>query len=64
MKKLHSISGTGVKKISNVACGFSPIKIDYSDHPKCFINRINEVYVFSRKYHYSDILLKTPKFHL
>ena len=60
MKKLHSISGTGVKKISNVACGFSPIKIDY---PKCFINRINEVF-FSRKYHYSDILLKTPKFHL
>ena len=26
--------GTGVWKISYVACGFSSIKIDYSDYPK------------------------------
>ena len=30
------------------ACGFSSIKIDYSDHPKKLISRIlNEFYVFS-----------------
>ena len=33
-------------KISSVACGFSPVKIDYSDYPKSFISRINEVYLF------------------
>ena len=32
-------------EISSVACGFSSIKIDYSDYPKSFISRINEVYV-------------------
>ena len=43
-------------KISSVAsCGFSSIKIDYSDYPKSLISRINEVYVFSIKYRYSDI---------
>ena len=31
--------------ISSVACGFSSIKIDYSDYPKSLISRINEVYV-------------------
>ena len=41
-----------VRKISCVACGFSFIKIHYS------VNRINEVYVFSIKYRYSDILLE------
>ena len=28
-------------EISSVACGFSSIKIDYSDHPKNLISRIN-----------------------
>ena len=40
------------------ACGFSSIKINYSDYPKSLISKINEVYVFSLKYHYRDILLK------
>ena len=34
------------------------INIDYSDYPKSFISRINEVYVVSIKYRYTDILLK------
>ena len=41
-----------------VACGFSSIKIDFSDYSKSLISRINEVYVvvfFSIKYCYSDI---------
>ena len=42
-----SKAGTGVWKISSVACGFSSIKIDHSDYPKSLISRINEVYVFS-----------------
>ena len=52
------LAGTGVWKISSVACGFSSIKIDYSDYRKSLISRINEVYVFffSIKYHYGDIL--------
>ena len=37
---------TGVWKISSIACGFSSIKIDYSDYPKSLMSRINEVYVF------------------
>ena len=43
---------------------FSSIKIDYSDYRKSLISRINEVYVFSIKYRYSDILLKKHKLHL
>ena len=39
-------AGTGVWKIRSVACGVRSIKIDYSDYPKSFISRINEVYVF------------------
>ena len=43
-------------KISSVAWGFSPIKIDYSDYPKSSISKINEEYVvvvfFSIKYRY------------
>ena len=39
------LAGTGVWKISSVACGFSYIKIDYSDRPKSLISRINEVYI-------------------
>ena len=52
------LAGTCVWKISSVAFGFSSIKIDYSDYLKSLISRINEVYVFSIKYRYSDILLK------
>ena len=54
------LAGTGVWKISHLACGFSSIKIDYSDYPKSLISRINEVsvVVFSIKYRYSYILLK------
>ena len=37
--------GTGVLVISSVACGFSSFKIDYFDHPKSLITRINIVYV-------------------
>ena len=58
------LAGTGVWKISSVACGFSSIKIHYSEYLKSFISRINEVYVFSIKYCYSDILLKKHFFHL
>ena len=39
-------------------------KIDYSDYLKSLISRIYEVYVFSIKYRYSDILLKIHKLHL
>ena len=54
------LAGTGIWKISSVACGFSSIKIDYSDYLKSLISKIKEVYVvvFSIKYRYSDILLK------
>ena len=34
------LAGTGVWKISSIACGFNSIKIDFSDYLK-----INEVYV-------------------
>ena len=37
------LAGTGVSKNSSVACGFSSIKIDYSDYLKRLIIRINEV---------------------
>ena len=50
-KRSVLLTGTGVWKISSVACGFSLIDIDYSDFPKSFISRINEVYVFR----YSDV---------
>ena len=45
IKKLHLISWNWRKEKSTAACGFSPIKIHYSDYPK----RINEVYVFSNE---------------
>ena len=35
-----------VKLVQYIACVFSSIKIDYSDHPKSLISRTNEVYVF------------------
>ena len=43
------LAGNGTVKISSVACGFSPVKIDYSDYPKSFISRINEDHVFFNK---------------
>ena len=45
------LAGTGVWKISSVACGLSPIKIEYSDYLKSLISRIyvNDVYVFFNK---------------
>ena len=46
------------RKISSVACELSSVKIHFS------ANRINEVYVFSIKYFYSDISLKKHKLHL
>ena len=54
----------GIKKLYFVSRGFSSIKIDYSDYPKSLISRINEVYVFSVKYRFSNILLKKYKHHL
>ena len=65
-KSSNLLAGTGVQKISSVACGFSSIKIDYfmySDYPKSLISRINEDYVFFQQ-NYSDILLNKHKFHL
>ena len=54
-KKLHFLARTGVRKISSVACGFSPFKIHFSDYTERLISRINEVYVFSIKYRYHGI---------
>ena len=53
------LAGTGVRKYSTVARGYSPTKIHYFDYSKRLINRINEVYDFSIKcrYMYNDILL-------
>ena len=47
LKSSILLAGTGV----SVACGFSSIKIDISDFLKSIISRINEVNVFSIKYH-------------
>ena len=58
------LAGTFVWKSSSLACGFSSIKIDYSDYPKSLISSINEVNVFSIKYRYIDILLKKYTLHL
>ena len=44
-KSSNLLAGTGVWKISSVACGFSSIKIDYSDYQKNLMSRINEDYV-------------------
>ena len=43
------LAGTGVRKFSFVACGCSPIKVQFSDYPKSFTGRINEVYVFFKR---------------
>ena len=52
------LAKTGLRKINSAACGFSPIKIHFSDYPKSLISRITEAYVLSIKYRYWDILLK------
>ena len=59
------LAGTGLWKISSVACAFSSIKNDYFDYPKSLSSRIKDIYVFfSIKYcyMYSDILLKKTSF--
>ena len=63
-QKLYFVSRNWRMEISSVACEFSSIKFDYFDYPKSLISRTNEVYVFSIKYRYSDILLKKHKLHL
>ena len=49
-------------KYRSAACDFSSIKLDYSDSLKSSISRIKDVYAFSIKYRYSDILLKKHNF--
>ena len=39
-EKAVVLAGTGVRKNSSAACGFSSVKIYY------YVNRISEVYVF------------------
>ena len=51
MKSCILLAGTGVRKNSNVACGFSPIKTHYFDYPKRLIKKINEAY-------FSDIFIE------
>ena len=46
-KSSNLFDGYGAARISSVACGFSPVKIDYSCYLKSLICRINEVYFFS-----------------
>ena len=48
-KKVHFVSQKGIRNISSVARGFSPIKNFFSYYPKSLISRINEVYVFFNK---------------
>ena len=43
------LAGTGVWKISSVACGFSSIEMEYNDYTKSLISRINEVNVIFNK---------------
>ena len=48
------LARTGIRKFSSVACGFSPIKVHFSDYRKSLLSRINEVYVFFYiKYRYA-----------
>ena len=48
-KNLYLLAGTGVREINAVACGFSPIKIRFSDYPKSLIRRIMKFMHFSIK---------------
>ena len=43
------LDGTGVRKISSVACGFSSIKMHFPYYLKSLISRVSEVYVFFNK---------------
>ena len=43
------LAGTGIWKISFVACEFRTIYIVFSDYSKSLISRINTVYVFFNK---------------
>ena len=61
-QKTQFLAGRGVWKISSVACGFSPIKINYSAYLKSLISKINEALYFSIKHGYSHILLKKNNF--
>ena len=42
-KRITRSTSILLRKISFVACGFSPIKIHLSDYPKSLISKINEV---------------------
>ena len=44
------LARTGVRNKSTVACGFSPITIQYFDYQNRSISRINKIYDFSIKY--------------
>ena len=59
-KSSFLLAGTGVWKISSVACA---IKIDYSDYPKSLISRINEAFAFLIKYRYSDLFCCNQTFY-
>ena len=48
------LAETGARKISSVACVFSPIEIQFSDYPKRSISRINEINAFSIKYRFVE----------
>ena len=48
-KSSFLLAGKGVRKISSLACDFSPRKIRLSNYPKSLISRINEVYVLFNK---------------
>ena len=52
--------GTGIWKISSVACGFSSVKSDYSDYPKSLISGKKTFMFFSIKNRYSNILFNPP----
>ena len=43
------VARIGIWKISSLACGCSPIKIQFSEYPKNLISRINDGYVFFNK---------------
>ena len=55
------LAGTGVRKISSLACWFSPIKINFSDYPKSLISKKMQLMYVSIKYRYSNISLKKHK---
>ena len=59
------LAGTGICKISSVACEFSSIIIDYSDYPKSLISRkIKFIFLFNKYIERYFIEKKTHKLHL